>query len=230
MKTIGLIGGMSWESTVEYYKVINKEVNRRLGRLHSAKIVLYSVDFDPVERSMSKERWDETSKILSPAAAKLMSAGADCVLLCTNTMHMNADDIRRAVSIPFIHIADATAKVVAKAGCKKAALLGTKITMEKDFLKKEFINNGIDIITPDSQDMEFIHNAIFAELVKGVMKDDTRDMMLQILDSLHDRGADCAILGCTELGMILKQKDAPLKLFDTMRCHALAAVDFALSK
>jgi len=230
MKTIGLIGGMSWESTSEYYRMINQEVNKRLGRLNSAKIILYSVNFDEIERNMAKERWDETGKVLSQAAAKLMSAGANCVLLCTNTMHMNAKDITSAVSIPFIHIADATADAIKKAGFKKAAFLGTRITMEENFIKDIFTKNRIKLLIPTKEDRDFIHDAIFKELVKGVIKDETRDMVLQILDTLYEQGAECAILGCTELGIIIKQGDAPMPLFDTTYCHAMAAVDFALKK
>ncbi|ADD69297.1 aspartate racemase [Denitrovibrio acetiphilus DSM 12809] len=230
MKTIGLIGGMSWESTALYYKIINEEINKRLGRLHSAKIVLYSVDFDEIERNMSKERWDQTALILNGAATKLMSAGANCIMLCTNTMHKNAPDVRRSVSIPFLHIAEATAAEINIAGYKKAALLGTRFTMEEDFLKKEFNSKGIEIITPDRDDMKLVDKIIFSELVKGIVKDESRDMLLQILDNLHEQGAQCAILGCTELGIILNEADAPLPLFDTVYCHAMAAVDFALNK
>lgn len=230
MKTIGLIGGMSWESTVEYYRIINQETNKRLGRYNSAKIIMYSVNFDEIERNMSKERWDKTAQILTAAAAKLMSAGANCILLCTNTMHMNARDIKNAVPIPFIHIADATAADIKKAGLKKAALLGTSFTMEHNFLKDEFKKNGIEILLPEKDERDFIHKVIFNELVKGVVSDGSRDLLLQILDTLAEKGAQCAILGCTELGMILKQEDAPLRLFDSARCHAEAAVNFALGK
>lgn len=230
MKTIGLIGGMSWESTLDYYRMINQETNKKLGRYNSAKILMYSVNFDEIERAMSKERWDMTAKILCSAAAKLMGAGADCLLLCTNTMHMNARDIKNAVSIPFLHIADVTAAEIKKAGLKKAALLGTAFTMEHNFLKDEFKKNGIEIITPEKDDRKYIHKVIFDELVKGRVLDESRDMLLQILDTLAEQGAQCAILGCTELGMILKQEDAPLKLFDSARCHAEAAVSFALGK
>jgi len=230
MKTIGLIGGMSWESTALYYKMINEEMNKRLGRLNSAKIILYSVNFDEIERNMSKERWDLTAKVLTGAASKLMSAGANCVLLCTNTMHMNAPDVRRSVSIPFIHIADATSSEINNAGYKKAALLGTRFTMEEDFLKDEFKAKGIEIITPNKQYIDYIDKAIFSELCKGIVKEETRDMLFMILDSLYEQGAECAILGCTELGMILKEEDAPMPLFDTAYCHSIAAVDFALKK
>lgn len=230
MKTIGLIGGMSWESTVEYYRVINRETNRALGRYNSAQIIMYSVNFDEIERNMAKERWDLTAQVLCGAAAKLMSAGANCILLCTNTMHMNAKDIRSAVSIPFIHIADATSDVIKKASMKKAALLGTSFTMEQDFLKDEFTKNGIDIILPEKDERDLIHRVIFDELVKGVVSDSSRDILLQILDTLGEKGAECAILGCTELGMILKQDEAPIKLFDSAVCHAKAAVSFALGK
>lgn len=230
MKTIGLIGGMSWESTALYYKILNEEVNKRLGRLNSAQLMLYSVNFEEIEKNMRKERWDLTAKVLTGAATKLMSSGASCILLCTNTMHMNAPDIRRSVSIPFIHIADATAAEIKTAGYKKAALLGTRFTMEEDFMKKEFKAKGIDIITPEKDDIKYIDNAIFTELCKGIVKEETRDMMLMMLDNMHDQGAECAILGCTELGMILKDEEAPMPLFDTVVCHAKAAIDFALKK
>ena len=230
MKTIGLIGGMSWVSTAEYYRMINQEVNRRLGRHNSAKIIMYSVNFEDIERNMSKERWDKTAAILNPAAVRLMSSGADCILLCTNTMHMNAKDIKRAVSIPFLHIADAASAEIKEAGYKKAVLLGTKFTMEQDFLKIEFEKNGIEIEVPDKYERDFIQKCIFDELVKGIITDESRDMMLQMLDAMNDKGVQCAILGCTELGLILKEEDAPMPLFDTAQCHSKAAVDFALGK
>lgn len=230
MKTIGLIGGMSWESTADYYRIINTETNKRLGRYASAKILMYSVNFDDIEKPMSKERWDVTGQLLSSAAAKLMGAGANCVLICTNTMHMNAKDVKNAVSIPLIHIADATAGYINKSGLKKAVLLGTRFTMENDFMAKEYARLGIETVVPEKHERDFIHKVIFDELVKGLVKEDSRDMMLQILDSMKDSGAECAILGCTELGMILKQNEAPMPLFDSARCHSLAAVDFALRK
>lgn len=230
MKTIGLLGGMSWVSTVEYYRMINQEMNKRLGRLNSAKILLNSVNFEDIEKNMSKERWDKTASILNAAAVRLMSAGADCIVLCTNTMHMNANDIRRSVSIPFLHIADATSNEINEAGYKKALLLGTKFTMEEDFLKKEFEKNEIEIVVPEKPEREYIQQAIFGELVKGKIKEDTRDMMLQMLDAMSESGVQCAILGCTELGLILKEDESPLPLFDTAACHSKAAVDFALKK
>lgn len=230
MKTIGLIGGTSWESTSLYYKIINEEVNKRLGRLNSAQILLYSVNFNEVERHMAKERWDLTGNILSSAAGKLMSAGANCILICSNTLHMNADDVRRSVFIPFIHIADATAEEITKAGYTKAALIGTKYTMKEDFLKNSFKEHGVDIIVPEESDMDYIDKVIFNELCKGQVKEDSRDMLLMILDTLFEQGAQCAILGCTELSMIIKDDEAPMPLFDTAECHSMAAVDFALKK
>jgi len=230
MKTIGLIGGMSWESTLEYYRIINQETNRRLGRLNSAKILLYSVNFDEIERNMAKERWDLTGKVLTSAASKLMSAGANCVLLCTNTMHMNAPDVKRSVSIPFLHIADAASAEIKEKGYKRAALLGTRFTMEESFLKSKFEENGIEISVPEKHDRDYIHKIVFNELVKGIIKDESRDIMLQILDAMHEDGAECAVLGCTELMMILKNDEAPMELFDTTYCHAKAAVDFALKR
>ena len=221
---------MSWESTSEYYRIINQEMNKRLGRLNSARIILHSVNFEDVAKHFSRGRWDLTAKELTPAAARLMSAGANCILLCTNTLHMNASDIKNSVSIPFIHIGDATSEAIKKAGFKKAALLGTSFTMEEDFMKDVFIKNGIDIMTPEKHDRDFIHKVVFDELVKGIISDDSRDMMLQILDTMYEQGAECAILGCTELGLILKGDDAPMPLFDTTVCHAIAAVDFALKK
>ena len=230
MKTIGLIGGTSWESTSLYYKIINEEVNKRLGRLNSAQILLYSVNFNEVERHMAKERWDLTGNILSSAAGKLMSAGANCILICSNTLHMNADDVRRSVFIPFIHIADATAEEITKAGYTKAALIGTKYTMKEDFLKNSFKEHGVDIIVPEESDMDYIDKVIFNELCKGQVKEDSRDLLLMILDTLFEQGAQCAILGCTELSMIIKDDEAPMPLFDTAECHSMAAVDFALKK
>jgi aspartate racemase len=230
MKTIGLIGGMSWESTSKYYSIINQETNRRLGRLNSAQIVLYSVNFDPLERAMSKERWDQTADALCKASAKLMAAGANCILLCTNTMHMNAEDVRRSVSIPFIHIADATYQQIKDVGYKKAALLGTMSTMKEDFLKSKFIEKGLDIILPEETEMQIIHDIIFKELCKGIITEDSKDMYLQIIDNLAERGAECVIFGCTEIGLLINIDDCPIPAFDTTEAHALAAVDFALGK
>lgn len=230
MKTIGMIGGMSWVSTVEYYRMINQEVNARLGRHNSAKIILNSVNFDEIERSMSKERWDKTAAILNSAAVRLMSSGADCIILCTNTLHMNAKDIKRTVSIPFLHIADATSAEIKEAGYKKALLLGTKFTMEENFMKDEFIKNGIEISVPDRYEREYIQKVIFNELVKGKINAESKDMLLQMLDAESENGTQCAILGCTELGLILKDDEAPIPLFDTAACHCNAAVNFALGR
>lgn len=230
MKTIGLIGGTSWESTSEYYRIINQEVNKRLGRLNSAQLVLYSVNFNEVERNMSKGRWDLTSDTLCKAAVKLTAAGADCILLCTNTLHMNAEDIRRSVSIPFIHIADATSALIKEAGYTKAALIGTKFTMQEDFLKSKFEAQGIEIILPEEPEMEILHKIIFDELCKGIITEDSRDMYLQIMDNLAEKGTQCVIFGCTEISMLVKPSDAPIPVFDTTESHALAAVKFALGR
>jgi aspartate racemase len=229
MKTIGLIGGMSWESTAEYYRIINERVKARLGGLHSAKSVLYSVDFAEIEILQRQGRWPETAGMLSHAAQSLEAAGADFIVLCTNTMHKVAAQIETAVRIPLLHIADATAGEVSSRGLKKIGLLGTRFTMEDDFYKVRLTQkHGLQVLVPGPADREAVHRVIYQELVVGRIEPSSRQQLVAIMDRLAGQGAEGIILGCTEIGLLIKDKDSPLPLFDTTRIHAQAAVDLAL--
>lgn len=230
MKTIGLIGGMSWESTLTYYQVMNSEVVKRLGGFHSAKILLYSVDFDELERNLTIQNWDGNAKILSEAAQSLERGGADCVLIGTNTMHNVYEKISSSVNIPVIHIAEATADALLDENIKKVALLGTKYTMLKDFYKNRLINRGIEVIIPDDPDIEIINDIIFNELCLGEIKDSSRKTYQDIIDKMKARGAEGVILGCTEIGLLIKPEDSSLPTFDTTIIHAKKAVDFSLNQ
>jgi aspartate racemase len=228
MKTIGLLGGMSWESTVGYYRMINEGVKKALGGLHSAKIVLYSVDFDPVEKLLNRGDWQGVAEDLSAAALKIQAAGADFLLICTNTMHQVAPEIQDKMDIPLLHIADATAEALVRSGIKKTGLLGTAFTMEQDFYKGRLSrDHGLDVLVPAKDDRAFIHQTIFQELCLGIVKPGTRREYLRIIASLADQGAEAVILGCTEIGMLVDQKDTPVKLFDTTAIHAQKAVQYA---
>ena len=229
MKTIGLLGGMSWESTVGYYRMINEGVKKALGGLHSAKIVLYSVDFDPVEKLLSRGDWQGVADDLSAAALKIQAAGADFLLICTNTMHQVAPEIQDKMDIPLLHIADATAEALVRSGIKKTGLLGTAFTMEQDFYKGRLNrDHGLDVLVPGKDDRAFIHQTIFQELCLGIAKPGTRAEYLRIISSLADQGAEAVILGCTEIGMLVDQRDTPVKLFDTTAIHAQKAVQYAI--
>ena len=229
MKIIGLIGGMSWESTAEYYRIINEAVRDKLGGLHSAKIVMYSVDFEEVEQLQHKGEWDKATNLMIDAAKRVERGGGDFVLICTNTMHKMADDVAANISIPLLHIADATAEKITSLGLKRIGLLGTKFTMEQDFykgrLKQKF---GIDVVIPNEPDREIVHNVIYKELCLGEIKDSSREQVKAIINRLSDNGAQGIILGCTELPLLIKQADYPVPLFDTTIIHAKAAVDYAL--
>lgn len=229
MKTIGLLGGMSWESTVGYYRMINEGVKKALGGLHSAKIVLYNVDFDPIEKLMGRGDWQGVAGELSEAALKIQGAGADFLLICTNTMHQVAPEIQDKMDIPLLHIADATAEALIRAGIKKTGLLGTAFTMEQDFYKGRLRRAyGLDVLVPGKDDRAFIHETIFQELCLGIAKPGTRAEYLRIIGGLADQGAEAVILGCTEIGMLVDQKDTPVKLFDTTAIHAQKAVQYAV--
>jgi len=229
MKIIGLIGGMSWESTAEYYRIINEAVKEKLGGLHSAKIVMYNVDFEEVEQLQHKGEWDKATNLMIDAAKRVERGGGDFVLICTNTMHKMADDVAANISIPLLHIADATAEKITSLGLKRIGLLGTKFTMEQDFykgrLKQKF---GIDVVIPNEPDREIVHNVIYKELCLGEIKDSSREQVKAIINRLSDNGAQGIILGCTELPLLIKQADYPVPLFDTTIIHAKAAVDYAL--
>ncbi|MBC2703441.1 aspartate/glutamate racemase family protein [Desulfobacula sp.] len=229
MKTIGLLGGMSWESTVSYYRAINEGVKNALGGLHSARIVLYSVDFDPIEKLQRKGDWEGTAEILSEAALSVQSAGADFLVICTNTMHKVAPQIEDTIDIPLLHIADATAESLVHNGIKKVGLLGTAFTMEQDFYKGRLIQKyGLTVLVPNKEDRKAVHKIIFQELCLGKIRIDSKATYLHIIDSLADQGAEAVILGCTEIGMLVNQSDTTVKLFDTTAVHAEKAVAYAI--
>ncbi len=229
MKVIGLIGGMSWESSVEYYRVINERVKEKAGGLHSAKSVMFSVDFHEVEILQQEGRWSEAAALLIDAARRVERAGADCLVLCTNTMHRVAGEIEAAIRIPLLHIADATAEKVQGCGMTKVGLLGTKYTMEQDFYKGRLTERyGIDVVVPTDADRQFVHDVIYDELCLGRILDPSRQTFLRIIDDMTDRGAEGIILGCTEIPLLVREEDTRVPLFDTTRIHAHQAVAFAM--
>ena len=230
MKTLGLIGGMSWESTVPYYRLINEGVKARRGGLHSARLVLYSVDFAEVEALQRAGQWDEAGQLLAQAAAALQAAGAQGLVLCTNTMHKVADAITLAVDLPLIHIADATAQAVQTAGVRKVGLLGTRFTMEQDFYKARFQSAfGLEVLVPSLPDRDEVHRIIYEELCLGQVHDASRDVYRRVMDALVTDGAQGIILGCTEIGLLVGAQDSSVPLFDTTALHAQAAVDWMLA-
>jgi aspartate racemase len=229
MKTLGLIGGTGWVSTVEYYRIINQQVNKRLGGLSSAKILLYSVNQQEFKPATQPAELNEFAEFLTEIAKRLETAGADCLLLCANTPHMAADILQQNIGIPLIHIAEATAKAIVKQGLKKVGLLGTKMTMEQAFYKDRLAKFGITSIIPEEAQREYIHRTIMTELEKAILKEETRKKYLEIIDSLVQKGAEGVILGCTEIPLLIKQSDCKIPVFDTTEIHAMAAVEFALS-
>ncbi|HAM63818.1 MAG: aspartate racemase [Firmicutes bacterium GWF2_51_9] len=228
MKTIGLIGGMSWESTVPYYTILNEEVKKALGGYHSAKILLYSVDFDEIEKDQVAGNWEHMGETLGNIARTLQDAGADAIVLCTNTMHKVAPQIESKISVPFLHIADATAEAIQEKGMKRVALLGTRYTMSEGFYRDRLTCNGLEVQVPNEQEQSTIHRVIFEELVLGILRDESRNELLAIIDRLANDGAQCIILGCTEIGMLVKQEDTDVMLFDTVEMHAKKAARFML--
>lgn len=220
MKTIGLIGGMSWESTVSYYQVINEKVKQALGGLHSAKILLYSVDFAEIEDCQARGDWDQSAEILSDVAMRLEAAGADFIVICTNTMHKVAPQVAEKIRIPILHIAQVTADAIKAQGIKKVALLGTKYTMTQDFYKQKLIDNGIEVLTPDPEGIEVVNDTIYHELCLGKINPVSKQKYLAIIKTLKDQGAEGVILGCTEVGLLIQQEDTDLYVFDTARLHA----------
>lgn len=229
MKTIGLLGGMSWESTVTYYQLLNETIKERLGGLHSARILLYSVDFEEIEACQSSGDWDRSARILGDAALGLERAGADMILICTNTMHKVAPQIQARLHVPLLHIADATADALEKAGISKVALLGTKYTMCQDFYKSRLIDRGFTVLIPDETDVELVNHVIFDELCLGVLKPESKVEFLRIIGDLAAQGAQGVILGCTEIGLLISQADTDLPVFDTTLIHAKRAAELALS-
>lgn len=229
MKTIGLLGGMSWESTVSYYKEINQGVKNALGGLHSAKICLYSVDFDEIEKLQHQGRWEDTANILVSAAQSVEAGGADFLLICTNTMHKVAEHVQAAIDIPLIHIADATAQRLISDNVQRVGLLGTKFTMEQAFYKNRISERyGIEVIVPNEQDRETVHAIIYNELCLGTIKDSSRAQYLNIVDKLISQGAEAVILGCTEIALLIQQKHTKVLLYDTTHIHAEEAVKLAI--
>ena len=231
MKTIGLIGGMSWESSAEYYRIINERVRASLGGLHSARVLMLSVDFATIETMQKTGRWDDAASELAAAARALELAGADCIVLCTNTMHKVADAIAGAVRIPFLHITDATATVIEAAGIRRVGLLGTRFTMEEDFYVKRLAGQAkVEVLVPDAADRAVVDRIIFEELCLGRVLDDSRAEYLRIIAELIARGAEGIVLGCTEIMLLVGSSQVGVPLFDTTTLHAIAAVDFALGQ
>lgn len=224
MKVIGLLGGMSWESSAEYYRVVNERVRERLGGLHSARCVLYSVDFAEIERMQVEGRWDDAAAVLNDAAQALVRAGAEIILLCTNTMHKVADRL----DVPLLHLADTTAAAVRRASLRRVGLLGTAFTMEQDFYTGRLTELGLDVLVPDADDRATVHRVIYDELVLGIVRDESREAYRAVIARLVERGAEGVILGCTEIELLLTQADSPVPVFPTARLHAELAVDLAL--
>ncbi|MEE4407549.1 MULTISPECIES: aspartate/glutamate racemase family protein [unclassified Serratia (in: enterobacteria)] len=230
MKVLGLLGGMSWESTIPYYRMINEQVKARLGGLHSAKIVLYSVDFHEIERLQHQGDWDGAAHLLAAAAASLRAAGAEAIVICTNTMHKVADAIEKASGLPLIHIADATALQVRQQGIRRVGLLGTRFTMEQDFYRGRLQErHGIEVVTPTAADRDIVHRIIYEELCLGKIRDASRDEYRRIIGDLEQQGAQGIIFGCTEIGLLVSAQDASVPVFDTTAIHARAAAEYALA-
>jgi len=230
MKTIGLLGGMSWESSALYYEILNEEVKKRLGGLHSARCVMLSVDFQAIEELQHRGDWEAAGELLADEAQRIESAGADLLLICTNTMHKVAPRIEKAITIPLLHIADATAEAIRERGHGSVGLLGTRFTMEQEFyagrLRKKW---GLEVLTPEENDREIVHRIIYDELVLGIVREESRAEFLRIMEKLRDRGAQGIIEGCTEIGMLVGPEHTDIPLFDTTRIHAIKAVEESLN-
>jgi len=230
MKTIGLIGGMSWESTVEYYRIINEIVKERLGGLHSAKILMYSVDFEEIAELQHEGRWKELTDAMVEIARRLEEAGADVLLICTNTMHKMADDVQQELGIPLLNIIDVTAERIKKLGLRRVGLLGTRFTMEDDFYKSRLARkHEIEVLIPNKEEREVVHEIIYEELCLGVIRQSSKEKVKRIAKNLVSRGAEGIILGCTELPLLIRQEDCEVPVLDTTRIHAKAAVEYAIS-
>ncbi|HDR4372955.1 aspartate racemase [Bacillus cereus] len=230
MKTIGLIGGMSWESTSEYYRIINEEIKERLGGLHSAKCLINSVDFEEIERCQSSGDWDGAGEILGNAAYSLQKGGADFIIICTNTMHKVVGKIKAKIDIPVLHIADATAKEIKRKDIQKVGLLGTKYTMEQDFYKSRIEENNIKVIVPSEKNRKEINKVIYTELCLGKIVSQSREYYKRVIEELVQKGAQGIILGCTEIGLLIKQENVSVPIFDTAHIHAIEAVKVALDR
>lgn len=230
MRTIGLIGGMSWESTLGYYQIMNEGIKEILGGYHSAKILMYSVDFAEVEACLRTDDWKKSAQLMINAAKRLEHAGADCILIGTNTLHKVAEEVQAQLKVPLVHIASVTADALVKDGIQKTALLGTRFTMEQDFFTAKLKERGIDVLIPSETDREIINNVIFGELCLGNISDRSKKEFLRIVEELAKQGAQAAILGCTEIGMLIGQSDTEVPLYDTTVIHAKSAVAFALQQ
>ena len=229
MKTFGLIGGMCWESSVQYYQIINRTVRERLGGFHSAKCILYSFDFEEIERLQRQGNWDEATRLMIEAARSVEKGGADFVVICTNTMHKMADDVQKQIRIPILHIADATAEMILSRGLKRVGLLGTRFTMEEDFYRGRLgAKHGLEVLIPTAEQRELVHRIIYDELCAGLLTPSSKKTYLDIIEDLAKEGAQGIILGCTEIGLLINQGDDHIPLFDTTIIHAVAAVDYAL--
>ncbi len=230
MKTLGLIGGMSWESTVPYYRIINQTVKQRLGGLHSARLLLYSVDFAQIERLQHAGDWDAAGAVLADAARSLRAGGAELLVICTNTMHKVADTVEAASGLPLLHIADATGAVIVQSGLRRVGLLGTRFTMEQDFYRQRLVErHGLEVLVPDAPDRDIVHRVIYDELCQGIVDDASREAYRRIIAKLVERGAQGVILGCTEIGLLVGEGDASVPLFDTAALHARQAALAALA-
>ncbi len=230
MKTVGLIGGMSWESTLEYYQYINEMVKEKLGGLHSAKILMYSVDFEEIAVLQHEGKWKELTEVMVDIAKRLEDAGAEFLLICTNTMHKMADDVQQRIKIPLLNIIDVTAERIKKLGLRKVGLLGTKFTMEDDFYKGRLMRkHGINVVVPDEEGRQVIHDIIYQELCLGIIKRESKEKVKKIVKDLVSKGAEGIVLGCTELPLLIKQEDCNVPIFDTTKIHAEAAVEYIIS-
>jgi aspartate racemase len=230
MDTIGLIGGMSFESTLEYYRIINETVRLKLGKIHSAKCLMYSVDFEKIEILQHENKWDELTEIMVDIAKKLKNAGADFIVICTNTMHKMAEEIEEKAQIKVLHIAEAAGKEILKRKMKKVGLLGTSFTMEQDFYKKVLKDKfNIDVIIPNKEERGIIHKVIYDELCNGIIKEESKDKYIKIINNLVSKGAEGIVLGCTEIPLLIKQEDVDISIFDTTTIHSISAAEFALN-
>lgn len=225
-RTLGIIGGMSWESTESYYRLINEGIKARLGNLHSADLLIHSVDFAPIEALQAQGAWDEMGKVLANSGKRLQAAGAQGLLIATNTMHKVVDDVQAATNLPIIHIADVTAAAIKQQGLTKVALLGTQFTMTENFYKQRLIDAGLQVLIPETGARAEVHRIIYEELCQGQLLDSSRQYYQQVTENLADKGAKGVILGCTEIGLLIQQADSPISVFDTTAIHAAAAVDF----
>jgi len=230
MKTIGILGGMSWQSSMSYYQMLNQQVKQRLGGLHSAKVILNSLDFQPIERMQHQQDWQGLAQHLSEEAYKLQLAGAEVLMIATNTMHKVAEQVQEAIDIPLLHIADATANVLLEQSLQKVALLGTAFTMQQDFYTHKLIDRGLQVIVPNELQQQQVHQVIYQELCQGQIRASSKRQYLDIIQTLSEHGAQAVILGCTEIGLLVQQQDTQVPLFDTTQIHIQAALDWALSR